>query len=63
MPERGKTFIPIFCAGVILMLYTEFQYPTMSGTGQKVCVGMVGGGWVGLVCKPILVFRLAQAEQ
>ena len=41
MPERGKTFIPIFCAGVILMLYTEFQYPTLSGTGQKVCVGMI----------------------
>ena len=37
----------------------------MSGTGQKVCVwGVVvgGGGWLG-GCEPILVVRLAQAEQ
>ena len=27
---------------VILRLYTEFQCPTMPGTGQKVC----GGGWM-----------------
>ena len=43
------------------MLYNEFQSHTMSGTGLKVCGGMVGGcgGW----CKPIIVFSLAQAEQ
>ena len=30
------------------MLYTEFQCPTMPGTGLKVCVRWVGGcgGWV-----------------
>ena len=32
---------------VILMLYTEFQSPTMPGTCQKVCVGAVVG-WVGV---------------
>ena len=33
----------------------------MPGTGLKVCVGgMVG---VVVVCKPIIVFRLAEAEQ
>ena len=31
---------------IIIMLYTEFQSPTMPGTGQKVCVGAVG--WVGV---------------
>ena len=45
------------------MLYTEFQSPTMPGTFQKVCVGVVGGvGWV-VVCKPISVFSFGQAEQ
>ena len=45
----------------MLRLYTEFQCPTVPGTGLKVCGGMVGvvGGW----CKPILVFSLGQAEQ
>ena len=41
----------------MLRLYTEFQYSTMLGTGQKVC-----GGWV-VVFKPIIVFSLAKAEQ
>ena len=44
---------------VILKLCTEFQFPTMPATGQKVCGGGVVGGWL----KPILVFSLAQAEQ
>ena len=49
----------------MLRLHTEFQCPTMPGTGLKVCGGMVGGGMVGggMVCKPILVFSLGQAEQ
>ena len=38
-------------------MYTTFQRPTMPGTGLKVC----GCGVV--VCKPILVFSLGQAEQ
>ena len=38
----------------ILILYTEFQSPTMPGTCQKVCVDG---------CKPILVFSFGQAEQ
>ena len=42
------------------MLHTKFQCPTMPGTGLKVCGGMVGGR---VVCKPILVFSLSQAEQ
>ena len=41
---------------VMLMVYAEFQYSTMPGTGQKVC----GGRWVS---NPILVFSLAKAEQ
>ena len=44
----------------MLRLHTEFQCPTMPGTGLKVCGGMVGGG---MVCKPILVFSLGQAIQ
>ena len=49
---------------VILKLYAKFQFPTMSGTCQKVCGGGVVvvvvwcGGWL----KPTLVFSLAQAE-
>ena len=39
------------------MLYSEFQSPIMPGTCQKVCGGAV------VVCKPIIVFSLAQAEQ
>ena len=46
----------------MLRLHTEFQCPTMPGTGLKVCGGMVGG-MVGGWCKPILVFSLGQAEQ
>ena len=41
------------------MLYTEFQYPTMTGICQKVCVRWCGA----VVCKPTLVFSLTQAEQ
>ena len=40
------------------MLYTKFQSPIMPGTCQKVCVRV---WWV--VCKPIIVFSLDQAEQ
>ena len=46
----------------MLRLCAEFQCRTMPGTGQKVC-GTVGGGMVGVVCKTILVFSLAQAEE
>ena len=42
---------------VMLELYTEFQCPSMAGTDQQVCGGMVA------VCKPIIVFSVAQAEQ
>ena len=42
----------------MLRLCTEFQCPTMPGTGPKVCVC---GDAVGL--KPILVFSFGQAEQ
>ena len=45
----------------MLRLYTEFQCPTMSGTGLKVCVRCGGGG--GWWLKPIIVFSLVQAEQ
>ena len=38
---------------VILRMYTEFQCPTMPGTGQKVC----GGWW--WVCKPIIMLSLS----
>ena len=41
------------------MAISEFQCRTMPGSGQKVCVG----GEVRRVCKPIIVFILAQAEQ
>ena len=34
----------------------------MPRTGLKVCGGMVVV-WCGVVCKPILVFSLSQAEQ
>ena len=40
--EEEKIFKKLFSC-VILRLYTEFQCPTMPGTGQKVC----GGWWVG----------------
>ena len=33
---------------VILMLYTKFQFPTMPGTHQTVCGGMVGAVGVSL---------------
>ena len=46
---------------VILKLCVEFQYPTMTATGQKVCGGVVGAVWWWI--KPTLVFSLAQAEQ
>ena len=39
----------------MLSLYTEFQCPTMLGTGQKVCGG--GGWW--WVCKPIILLNLS----
>ena len=42
----------------MLRLHTEFQCPTIPGTGLKVCVGALVR-W----CKPILVFSLGQAEQ
>ena len=54
MPGSG------FCG--MLVLYNEFQRPSILGTGQKGCGGMVwwygGGMW-----RPIIVFSLAQAEQ
>ena len=34
--EEEKIFKKLFSC-VILRLYTEFQCPTMPGTGQKVC--------------------------
>ena len=46
-----------------MSFHVEFHLPGLPGTGQKVCGG---GGWVGgwwVVCKPILVFSLGQAEQ
>ena len=60
----GRFFCKKFFFYVILKLCAEFQFPTMSTTGQKVCGG--GGGvvvvwWWWL--KPTLVFSLAQAEQ
>ena len=51
--EEEKIFKKLFNC-VILRLYTEFQCPTMPGTGQKVCGG--GGGWV---CKPIILLSLS----
>ena len=48
---------------IILMLYTKFQFPTMPGTRQKVCGGMVVWWVVWWVCKPILVFSFGLAEQ
>ena len=52
-----------FFVVVILKLCTEFQFPSMPATGQKVC----GGGGVVVVVvwwlRAILVFSLAQAEQ
>ena len=45
---------------MLIRLYTECQCPTMPGTELKVCVQWYGGG---TVCKPIVVFNLAQAEQ
>ena len=46
----------------MLRLYTEFICPTMLGTVLKVCGGMLWCG-DGVVCKPIIVFSLVQAEQ
>mgnify|MGYP006062915633 CR=1 FL=1 len=49
---------------VILKLCTEFKFPTMPATGQKVCGGgVVWWVWCGGWLKPTLVFSLAQAEQ
>ena len=45
----------------MLRLHTEFQCPTMPGTGLKVCGGGCGGWVVWYV--PILVLSLGQAEQ
>ena len=45
----------------MLILQSEFQCPSMPGTGLEVCVGMVW--WFGEVYKPILVFNLPQYEQ
>ena len=45
---------------VMLRLYTAFQCPTIPGTGLKVCVVWWVWWWV---CKPIIMFSLAQAEQ
>ena len=58
-------FFKKFFLFVILKLCAEFQYPTMSATGQKVCGGGGGGGGVVVVwwLKPTLVFSLVQAEQ
>ena len=42
----------------MLRLYTTFQCSTMPRTGH-----IVGFGGVGGMCKPILVFSLAKAEQ
>ena len=39
----GGEFLHKLFIYVMLGLYTKFQYPTMPGTGQKVCGGMVGG--------------------
>ena len=50
--EEEKIFKKLFRC-VILRMYTEFQCPTMPGTGQKVCGG---GGWV---CKPIIMLSLS----
>ena len=37
-----------------MRLYTEFQSPSVSGTGQQVCDGM-GWWWCGVVvCKSII---------
>ena len=46
----AKIFFKNLFSLVILRLYTEFQSPTMLGTGQKVCGGWwwVGGGCVSL---------------
>ena len=44
-------------------MYTQFQCPTMPGTGLKVCVVWAWCGGCAVACKPIIVFRLAQAEQ
>ena len=44
--------------------YIEFQRLTMSGTGLKIWVGgWYGGVVVWWLCKPIIVFSIAQAEQ
>ena len=52
--KKKKIFKKLFSC-VILRLYTEFQCPTMPGTGQKVC----GGGGGGCV-NPIILLSLSQ---
>ena len=62
-------FLKKFFLYFILKLCTEFQFPTMPATGQKVCGGVVvvvwwcGGVWWWWWLRPTLVFSLAQAEQ
>ena len=57
----GGEGFKLFVSYVILRLYKKNQCPTMSGTGLKVCLVVRCGG--AMVCKPIIVFSLAQAEQ
>ena len=47
MGGRRKKIFKKLVGCVILRLYTEFQCPTMPGTGRKVCGGGGGGGRVG----------------
>ena len=57
--EEKKIFKKLFGC-VTFRLYTEFKCPTMPGTGQKVCGGDGGGGWlVGGWCVNLLYLVLS----
>ena len=47
----------IGCLAFKIKIEMKFHCPTVPGSGQQVCLGGM------VVCKPILVFSLAQAEQ
>ena len=55
----GKVFFFYKNCLVKLRLYIQFQCFTMPGTGLEDCVHCAGM----VVCKPTIVFSLAQAEQ
>ena len=60
--EVLERFFKNLLSSVILRLYTKCQCPIVPGTARKVCGAVVWSGGM-MVCKPNLVFSLAQAEQ